>query len=135
VFERLVPLNVRRAYQKYVGTPMFKTFCGFAPGYAVLETTGRKTGKRHQVPIGGRLAGDAYHLISAVGRRSHYLLNIEADPSVRVKVHGRWRDGTAQIRPVDEIDDVLRMNRFNGAFILMANDKKDMIPVRIDFTR
>jgi deazaflavin-dependent oxidoreductase (nitroreductase family) len=134
VFERIVPLRVRRWYQKHIGTPVFKTVCGVAPGYAVLETTGRRTGNRHQVPVGGRLSGDMFWLISAVGRRSHFLLNIEADPLVRLRVHGRWRPGTAQVRPREELDMVLKMNRFNGLFILMANDKEDMIPVRIDLT-
>jgi deazaflavin-dependent oxidoreductase (nitroreductase family) len=72
------------------------------PGFGVVETVGRRTGLPRQVPVGGRLSGDTFWLVAGIGRRANYVRNIEANPRVRVKVHGRWRSGTAHLCPDDD---------------------------------
>jgi deazaflavin-dependent oxidoreductase (nitroreductase family) len=74
--------------------------------YAVLETTGRRTGTTRRTPVANGLEGDTFWLISAHGPHAHYFRNLEADPRVRIGLadHGKltWRTGTAQPLPEDD---------------------------------
>ena len=67
--------------------------------YAVLETTGRRSGLRRVTPVANGLRGDTFWLISAHGPFAHYVKNLLADPRVRIGVangHGfQWRSGMA----------------------------------------
>ena len=76
------------------------------PTYALLETTGRRSGRPRRVPVANGLQGETFWLISGLGERAHYLRNIKADPRVRVKARParlrdglpmRWRSGTARL--------------------------------------
>ncbi|HEX8067842.1 MAG TPA: nitroreductase/quinone reductase family protein [Thermoleophilaceae bacterium] len=101
------------------------------PGYALLETIGRKSGIRRQTPVGDGLDGDTFWIVSEHGRRSAYVLNIEANPRVRVKVRGRWRPGVAQVVPDDDIRArQRRIGRMNGAVVRALGT--DNVTVRID---
>jgi deazaflavin-dependent oxidoreductase (nitroreductase family) len=67
--------------------------------YAVLETTGRRTGLTRRIPVANGLRGDTFWLISAHGPHARYFQNLLADPRVRIGLaqNGslRWRSGTA----------------------------------------
>jgi len=41
-------------------------------------------------------------LIAVHGEQSDYVRNLSADPRVRVKVGGRWREGVAVVLPEDD---------------------------------
>jgi deazaflavin-dependent oxidoreductase (nitroreductase family) len=106
---------------------------GLVPGFGVLETIGRRSGHRHQVPVGGRLEDDAFWLVAGIGHRANYVRNIEADPRVRVKTCGRWRTGTAHLCPDDDASKrAMRINPSNGVFLRIANPAKDALTVRVD---
>jgi deazaflavin-dependent oxidoreductase (nitroreductase family) len=76
---------------------------GIAPrGFALIETTGRRTGQRRQTPVGNGLDGQTFWLVSEHGLRSAYVKNLVADPRVRVKVGRRWYAGTATCLPDDD---------------------------------
>lgn len=80
---------------------------GIAPrAFALLETTGRRTGQPRHTPIGNGLDGDTFWLVAAHGTQSDYVRNIIKDPRVRVKVAGRWREGTAV--PLYDDDPIAR---------------------------
>jgi deazaflavin-dependent oxidoreductase (nitroreductase family) len=88
--------------QKYVLNPPVRALLaiGIAPPfYALLETTGRVSGKPRRTPVGNGLDGDTFWLITELGHHAHYVRNIQADPRVRVRVRQglrlRWRTGTA----------------------------------------
>ena len=74
--------------------------------YALLETTGRRSGIPRVTPIANGLVGDTFWLISAHGSHAHYVHNIRADPRVRVGVQAdrtlRWRSGTARVMTQDD---------------------------------
>ena len=75
---------------------------GLAPrAFALLETTGRRSGQPRQTPVGNGLDGDTFWLIAAHGTQADYVRNLQADPRVRVKTGGRWRIGTAVLLPGD----------------------------------
>jgi deazaflavin-dependent oxidoreductase (nitroreductase family) len=106
---------------------------GLAPrAFALLETTGRRSGRPRHTPVGNGLEGATFWLIAAHGRQADYVRNILADPRVRVKVAGRWREGIA--RPLFEDDPVARSRtlpyRWDAAIgRLMASEP---LTIRID---
>ena len=67
------------------------------------------------------------------GTRSGWGSNIAANPNVRLKQGNRWRTGTAQFRPDDDV--VARGRKFGavGARVVKALETTP-ISVRIDFT-
>jgi deazaflavin-dependent oxidoreductase (nitroreductase family) len=100
--------------------------------YALLETTGRKSGEPRRTPVGNGLRGDTFWIVAEHGRESNYVKNIEADPRVRVKVGGQWRDGTAHLLPEDDVRARMRELRRpgNDAFVRLAGSS--LMTVRID---
>ena len=79
------------------------------PFQTLLETTGRKSGEPRQTPIGGRRIGDQFWFVSEFGDKSQYVLNIQADPNVRVRLQGRWHRGVAHLLPEDDARARMRM--------------------------
>jgi deazaflavin-dependent oxidoreductase (nitroreductase family) len=76
---------------------------GLAPrAFALLETSGRRTGKPRRTPVGNGLIGDTFWLVSEHGRGAGYVRNIEANPRVRVKIGRGWRTGSAHVLPDDD---------------------------------
>ena len=109
---------------------------GLVPrGWALLETTGRVSGRPRQVPVGDGLRGSHFWIVAEHGRHADYVRNIERDPRVRVKVGRRWHTGTAHVLPDEDPRARLRRLRrpLNDAgLIVMATE---MLVVRIDLDR
>jgi deazaflavin-dependent oxidoreductase (nitroreductase family) len=107
------------------------------PGYAVVETVGRKSGLPRRTPVGDGLDGDTFWIVAEHGRRAAYVRNIEANPRVRVRVRGRWRRGTAVPMPDD---DPIERQRIMGerSWLARSNARAvrtfgtDLLTVRID---
>lgn len=106
---------------------------GHASPYAIVETTGRKSGLPRQIPVANSLRGDTFWVVAEQGRHADWVRNAEANPRVRVCVKGQWREGTATI--VDG-DDVLsrygpdKVPRWNRPFVKVLG--VDPVTVRID---
>ena len=84
---RIVP-----ALQKYLFNPPMKLLfaLGLAvPGYALLETTGRKTGRPRCTPVGNSRVGEQFWLIAEHGMKAGCVRNIQQNPRVQLKL----RDG------------------------------------------
>jgi deazaflavin-dependent oxidoreductase (nitroreductase family) len=108
---------------------------GFVPGFAILETRGRKSNKLRRTPVGGRLDGDTFWVVAEHGHRAGYVRNLIASPRVRVKIAGQWRSGHAQV--IDD-DDPLRRQRMqrqplNAAAVRVLGT--ELLTVRIDLDR
>ena len=105
-----------------------------APGYALLETTGRRSGRPRRTPVGNGLDRDGrtFWIVAEHGRRAAYVRNIEADPRVRVRLRGRWRSGTARTVPEDDPRERQRRigRRLNAAAVRLMGS--DLLVVRID---
>ena len=71
------------------------------PGYALLETTGRKTGKPRRTPVGDARVGDRLWIVAEHGMKAGYVRNIKQNPRVRLKLRegfrARWHTGTAHL--------------------------------------
>ena len=76
---------------------------GIAPrAFALLETTGRRSGLPRYTPIGNGLVGDTFWLVAAHGGQADYVRNVRANPKVRLKIGRQWRSGTAVLLAADD---------------------------------
>ncbi len=101
------------------------------PGIAILETTGRKSGRPRRTPVGRSLDGDTVWIVAEHGRHAGYVRNIEADPAVRIKIGHRWRTGTAHVSPDDDPRARQRaMPTVNAAVVRLMGT--DLLTVRVD---
>jgi len=65
----------------------------------MLETTGRKSGQPRRTAVGGSVVDNKFWMVSEHGEHSDYVHNIKANPAVRVRINGQWRNGTAHLLP------------------------------------
>jgi deazaflavin-dependent oxidoreductase (nitroreductase family) len=76
------------------------------PGYALLETRGRKTGKPRRTPVGDGRIGNQFWLVAEHGMNAGYVRNIDRDPHVRLKlregIRYHWYRGTASLLHDDD---------------------------------
>jgi deazaflavin-dependent oxidoreductase (nitroreductase family) len=116
-------------FQRRIGNPVLVRM----PGRTVLETTGRKSGEKRRTPIGGRQVGGEFWLVSEYGEQSQYVRNIKADPKVRVRIRGRWRDGIAHLMPEDDAKARLRsLPVVNSAGVRMLGT--NLLTIRVELT-
>ena len=101
--------RIIRPLQRYVINPPVRVLLavGVLPlGYALIETTGNRSGKHRRTPVGNGLVGDTFWIVAEHGHHAGYVRNIKSDPRVRVKVRtglrAVWRDGTAHVLEDDD---------------------------------
>ncbi|GAB2511116.1 nitroreductase/quinone reductase family protein [Nocardia heshunensis] len=148
-----IPLTIARpgvkralvaAIQRLALNPMIRLMfrIGFVPfGYALLETTGRRTGRTHVVPVGNGLDGDVFWIIAEHGYRAGYVNNLMAQPKVRLKfrrgLRFEWHEGLAEVRPdEDALQRQHTLSRWHPLRILNAIVVRtlgtDLLVIRID---
>lgn len=95
--------------QKYLLNPPIRLLFSLQivpPGYALLETAGRVSGKPRRTPVGNGAEGETFWIVTEHGRKAGYVRNIERTPRVRVRFRQglrlRWRNGTAHLLPADD---------------------------------
>jgi deazaflavin-dependent oxidoreductase (nitroreductase family) len=124
-------LQLSTALAKYMVNPVTSRLAGYLPFWALLETTGRKSGKPRPTPVGNGMDGETLWIVAEHGRRANYLKNIMADSHVRVRVNGRWRSGVATLLPDDDpIARQTKLRRVNAQFVRLMGT--DLLSVRID---
>ena len=108
----------KRRASRFLSVRLFNPFmrraleAGRVPrGVALLETTGRRSGKPRRTPVGDGLRGDVFWIVAEHGRHADYVRNLEHDPRVRVKVGRRWYRGTAHVLPEDDPIERMRLLR------------------------
>src|SRR4051794_38935452 len=105
---------------------------GLAPGVALLETSGRRSGLARRTPVGNGLRGDTFWIVTEHGYDAGYVRNIQADPRVRVKAgRGPWRAGTAHVLPDEDPYARLRALRrpLNDAMLLAVGTRQLVIRI------
>lgn len=134
-------LRIWRPIEKYLANPLNRVALrlGVAPrAFALLETTGRRTGRTRRTPVGNGLEGDTFWLVAEHGERCHYVHNLLANPNVQVKVGRRRRSGVAS--PVRGDDAWARrhaIDRANGLGgridgVIFRASATDPLTIRID---
>src|ERR1700757_4114460 len=80
--------------QRYIVNPI-----GRHLPITMIETVGRKTGQPRRTAVGGRVVDNQFWMVSEHGEHSHYVRNIKANPRVRVRIRGKWRNGKGNLLP------------------------------------
>lgn len=90
--------------QRHLLNPPVKAlvFLGVVPGYALIETTGRRSGRRRRNVVGVHRADDGWWIVAEQGRHAGYVANLQATPQVRLRLRGRWHDATARVVADDD---------------------------------
>jgi deazaflavin-dependent oxidoreductase (nitroreductase family) len=131
----------KRAVSRFLSTklvnPAVKVLAehDLAPGVALLETTGRRSGLARRTPVGNGLRGEHFWIVTEHGYDAAYVRNMQADPRVRVKVRGApWRAGTAHILPDEDPYARLRELRrpINDSMLLAVGTRQLVIRVDLD---
>lgn len=101
-----------RLLQRYLLNPPAKllVWLGVVPGHALIETRGRRTGKRRRTVVGIQIEDGTGWIVAEQGRHAGYVRNLRSDPHVRVRLGGRWREGSAEI--VADDDPQARLDSF-----------------------
>jgi deazaflavin-dependent oxidoreductase (nitroreductase family) len=94
---RLHPLAVSMSRPQNALVRLFRHYFERAPGWVLLTTTGRKSGKPREVLLPCERTQEALLLISTYGWRAHWLRNIQHDPHVRFTAGGWILPGQAEI--------------------------------------
>jgi len=117
-------------FHRHIANPITRRL----PTQVLLETTGRISGQPRRTPVGGRLDGAEFWLVSDHGEASDYVRNIQANNRVRLRIRGRWRAGTAFLSPGDDpYARLATLPRFNSAMVRALGT--NLLTVRIDLDR
>ena len=132
--------KVASGLARYAVNPIVRGLFRFgvpAPGTAILETTGRKSGRPRRNPVTNGLDDGVFWIVAEHGRRASYVRNIEANPRVRILVGRRWREGSARLVPDDDPRERLRhivsrhpITRLNTATVRLM--QTDLLTIRVD---
>lgn len=122
---------VTRAAAKYFVNPVVSLVAGYVRWWALLETRGRRSGLPRRNPVGNGLQGGTFWIVAEHGRRAGYVKNIEADPHVRIRVGGRWRNGVAHVMQDDDPRARQRqLRKVNAAFVRLMSTQ--LLTIRVD---
>jgi deazaflavin-dependent oxidoreductase (nitroreductase family) len=138
-------LKIVHAIQIYLLNPPIKLAFRLGivpPSFVLLETIGRKSGQPRRTPVGDGRIGNTLWIVAEHGRRAGYVLNLSANPRVRVGIRKglrqiEWIPGTATVLPDDSTSERLRRlgalnvgQRVNAWGVRMWGT--DLLTVRID---
>ena len=85
-----------------------------------LTTTGRRTGRRHEIEIWFGVDGPSLYLISGNGPTADWYRNLMADPVATVRIDGVSHAGRA--RPVTDATERRRVGELMGAKYVWGGD-------------
>lgn len=120
--------------QRYLLNPptLLAVWAGLAPGYVLIETTGRRSGKRRITAVGMRIEDATGWVVAEQGRHAGYVRNLEAHPAVRVRVGRDWRSARAQV--VADDDPAARLAAFSRTHAASVRRfGTSLLSVRFDF--
>jgi deazaflavin-dependent oxidoreductase (nitroreductase family) len=97
---------------RYTANPMMRGLFKLGitpPGMALVETIGRRSGAIRHTPVAYTPGdGDTLWLIAQHGEHAGWVRNFQASPQVRVRLGRRWRTGTAELLPKDDVKARIR---------------------------
>lgn len=65
--------------------------------YCYLTTSGRMTGRQHEIEIWFAAHGSTIYMLSGGGERSDWVKNLRANPAVTVRIGGQTFAGSARL--------------------------------------
>ena len=108
-------------------------------GVCHLQTTGRASGRPRTIEIWFAVDGTRMYLLAGGREEAHWVRNLQADPSVRVRIGGRTLDGRARTiegEPADPIARRLLAAKYQGwrEGQRLSRWAAGSLPVEIDLT-
>ena len=84
----------------------------------IVETTGRRSGKRRRIPVGYLDDGGRIIVVVEDGSRAHWVRNSLADDGrLRIHFRGAWRSARLRVLDAEPETYLRRMNRTHAAFV------------------
>lgn len=83
--------------------------------FCYLTTTGRQTGRPHEIEIWFAVEGGSLYLLSGGGERSDWVRNLLANPAVNVRVGAATATATARV-VTDPDEDALARRLLAGRY-------------------
>jgi deazaflavin-dependent oxidoreductase (nitroreductase family) len=124
-----------RVVQRYLLNPPVKAlvWLGLVPGLVLIETTGRRSGRRRRNVVGMHVEGDVGWVVAEQGHHAGYVSNLAAHPDVRVRIKRRWRPARGRI--VQDDDPEARLDSFGRKSHAAAVRRfgTDLTTIRFDF--
>lgn len=123
-----------RLLQRYLLNPLTKplVWAGLVPGHALIETRGRRSGRRRRTVVGIHMEDRTGWIVAEQGAHAGYVRNLQADPDVRIRLRGRWREARAEVIPDD--DPQARLDSFGrrGHASAVRRFGTDLVTVRVE---
>jgi deazaflavin-dependent oxidoreductase (nitroreductase family) len=73
------------------------------PMTALIETTGRKSGKLRHTPVNYMRDGQTLWIIAQHGGHAGWVRNLQDQPRIRARLGRTWHDGHAALVPDDDV--------------------------------
>jgi deazaflavin-dependent oxidoreductase (nitroreductase family) len=132
---RLLRRRARHVAFWRVVNPINRALVPVAPWWVLLETTGRRSGRLVRTPLArGPSEADRTWLISVHGTHADWVRNLQAKPSVRLRIRGRWRPGRASVRPYDPAL-AARFNRYARSGPRLVGIEPVLVEVELTHSR
>jgi deazaflavin-dependent oxidoreductase (nitroreductase family) len=103
--------------------------------FCYLTTTGRVTGKPHEIQIWFAMDGETLYVLSGARDRSDWVKNLLANPAVAIRIGDRHFDGRARVVEDAAEDDLARrllVEKYETAPGSLANWRRTALPVAVD---
>jgi deazaflavin-dependent oxidoreductase (nitroreductase family) len=106
--------------------------------FCYVTTTGRVTGRPHEIEIWYALHGSTVYLMSGGGRRSDWVRNLLRHPDVAVRIGDRTMSGRARIvadADEDRLARTLVYDKYSAGYSGDLQDwRESSLPVAIDLS-
>jgi deazaflavin-dependent oxidoreductase (nitroreductase family) len=108
--------------------------------FCYLTTTGRVTGRPHEIEIWFALIPErrALYMLSGGGDRSDWVKNLRRDPDVEVRIAGERYSGRAREARDAEEDELARrllVEKYESSPGRLENWRRSALPVVVDLTQ
>ena len=105
--------------------------------YCYLTTTGRATGRPHEIEIWFSLLPErrTLYMLSGGGDRSDWVKNLRRDPEVEVRIANETFDGQARIVEDEQQDELARrllVEKYQRTPCSLSNWREMARPVAVD---
>ncbi len=96
----------------------------------IVETIGRRSGKRRRVPVGFLEENGILIVVAEDGRVTSWVRNaLDRDGRLRIFFLGKWRDAHLELRPGDPETYLRRMSKAHAAFVRMELSAPELVEI------
>lgn len=103
--------------------------------FCYLTTTGRVTGRPHEIEIWFALNGRTLYMLSGGSDRSDWVKNLRRNPDVTARIAGRSFEGRARVVEAPEEDGLARrllVEKYERSPGSLSNWRRRALPVAVD---